>query len=308
MTPVLERARIVVHGGVETSAALASGCVAAVDAALATLARTMDVVEAAVAAVIVLEDDPRYNAGTGSSFRLDGETIEMDAAVMDDTARIGAVGALQRVKNPVAVARAVLDSPHCLLVGAGAQRFARQLGHGDYDPATEQSRALFASVQQQLARRELPQWRQRWLDIDPERHWNFTAPYRPYLGGDTVGAVVAWQGRAAVALSTGGASPMMAGRVGDTPLPGSGFWAGAGLAVATTGPGEQIIAKLLGKWVHDRARVEPSLQTACEQGVALYPAQVPIGVIAANAASIGIAANAALPWAKWDGTRVIHSD
>src|SRR5438094_555424 len=108
------RPAAVAHGGVGTPAADSDGCRAAVDAALAALAAGADPVDAAVAGTVVLEDDPRFNAGTGSVVRLDG-SVQMDASVMDSGGRFGAVAAVERVKNPVVVARAVLETPHLLL-------------------------------------------------------------------------------------------------------------------------------------------------------------------------------------------------
>src|SRR5918999_4340996 len=85
--------------------------------------------EAVVAAVVVLEDSPPFNAGRGSSFNADGE-IEMDASIMDgSTLRAGAVAAVRRIRNPVLAARAVMESsPHVLLAASGAERFARKHG------------------------------------------------------------------------------------------------------------------------------------------------------------------------------------
>src|SRR5829696_161301 len=97
----------VAHGGVGTPGEHSDGCRTAVDRALAVLASTGDPLEAAVAGAIVLEDDPRYNAGTGSIVRLDG-AVQMDASVMESGGRFGAVAGVERVKNPVLVARAVL--------------------------------------------------------------------------------------------------------------------------------------------------------------------------------------------------------
>src|SRR4051794_10470721 len=110
------RPAAIAHGGVGTSSEASDGCRRAVDAALALLARGVDPLEAAVAAVVVLEDDPRFNAGTGSIVRLDG-SVQMDASVMDSEGRFGAVATIERVKNPVTVARAVLETPHLLLAG-----------------------------------------------------------------------------------------------------------------------------------------------------------------------------------------------
>lgn len=307
--------RILVHGGVDTPDAWTEGCEAAVDAAREALAAGQGALEAAVAATVALEDHPRYNAGTGAGYRLDGQTIELDAAVMDCSGRIGAVGAIQAVKNPVRVARAVADSPHALLVGEGAIRFARNLGHAEYDPTTDDTYRKRDEVAAELASGRLPRWRQRWAEIDHALHWNFEAPFAPYFatgdpapsegasgGLDTVGCVIADGATLAAALSTGGASPMMAGRLGDTPLPGAGYWVSAAAAVAVTGVGEAIIRELLARWVHDQIAAGSAPQAAAEAGVARFAADVPIGVIATTPHAIGVHANNVMAWSAWTGT------
>src|SRR5947207_8868597 len=111
-------AAAVAHGGVGSPAAHSDGCRRAVDVALAALTADPDPLAAAVAGALVLEDDPRFNAGTGSVVRLDG-TIQMDAAVMTSDGRFGAVAGIERVKNPALVAQAVLATPHLFLAGDG---------------------------------------------------------------------------------------------------------------------------------------------------------------------------------------------
>ncbi len=92
--------------------------------------------DAATAAVVVLEDDPRFNAGTGSALTVDGE-VECDASVMCGDGRAGAVGALRDVKNPIRLARLVMEkTPHVLLVGAGAAAFAAECGLTPLPPGT----------------------------------------------------------------------------------------------------------------------------------------------------------------------------
>ena len=162
---------------------------------------------AVVAAVRHLEDEPMLNAGIGASLNRDG-AIELDAGVMEGTSlRAGAVGAVADVRHPVDLARAIMeDGRHVLLVGDGAARFARERGVETCHPS------VFVTDRQ----------RARWGD------------------GDTVGAVARDDaGRMAVAVSTGGMPGKWPGRVGDSPLPGAGFYAADGMgAVCGTGVGE----------------------------------------------------------------------
>jgi hypothetical protein len=137
---------IAVHGGCgrwdgrDTRAAL-RGVRAAVEAAHRVLTGGGSAVDAVCAAVVVLEDDPLFNAGTGSTLNREGDA-EMDASVMvGERLRCGGVAAIRRVRNPILVARRVMEeTPHVLLAGRGATLFARSCGFRDYDPVTRKSR------------------------------------------------------------------------------------------------------------------------------------------------------------------------
>src|SRR6185369_12947521 len=138
------------HGGAASPNTLSDGCVAAARAAQAALDAGGDALAAALAATAALEDDARFNAGTGSNLRLDGRTIEMDASVMTSDGRFGAVSCIERVQNPVLVAARVMETPHLLLVGAGATAFARRLGFPPYDPSTARAREKYARAVAEL--------------------------------------------------------------------------------------------------------------------------------------------------------------
>jgi beta-aspartyl-peptidase (threonine type) len=177
----------------------------------------LDAVEAAVRA---LEDDPTYNAGTGASLTAAGD-VELDASVMDGaTLRAGGVAVVKDVKNPVTLARRVMErTEHLLLAGPGASAFAREVGIPPHP------NALLVT----------PPQRARWERLLAAR----AAP----SGHGTVGAVARDRsGRLAAATSTGGTTLKRPGRVGDTPIVGAGTWAEDALAaVSCTGQGESII-------------------------------------------------------------------
>ena len=118
---------VVVHGGVGSSTRLRGPCEAACTRAFAMLEKGAAALDAVIEAVRLLEDDGRFNAGSGSTLRLDGKTVEMDASVMDSEGRLGVVIALRDAKNPVLVARAVTGTPHVALAGQGADLFARRM-------------------------------------------------------------------------------------------------------------------------------------------------------------------------------------
>lgn len=216
---------IAVHGGAgprgpaEGDAEALAGLTAAVEAGRAVLVDAGGALDAVVAAVCVLEDHPRFNAGRGSVLAEDG-TVRMDAAVMAGAGRrLGAVTGAHGVRNPVLLARAVLDEGrHGLLAFEGAAELVRQEWRvpGDWH-VTESRRARWAA------------------GVDAV----------PAVG--TVGAVARdARGGLAAATSTGGTPRKRIGRIGDSPLPGAGTWADdATCAVSCTGDGEAIMRAAL---------------------------------------------------------------
>lgn len=182
-------------------------------------------VDAVAAALVVLEDDPLFNAGRGSVFTHAG-TLEMDAAIMDGyTLRAGSVAAVAHVKNPILLAKAVMDdSPHVMLVGAGAEAFARSHGLAMEDDAWFRTEERW----QQL---------QRALKEDAAGKPHADQATAKHFG--TVGAVALdLDGHLAAGTSTGGMNDKMPGRVGDSPIIGAGTYANSGCAVSGTGWGE----------------------------------------------------------------------
>ncbi len=301
------RATVVAHGGAGGPREHTDACERACDAGLATLAAGKDALEAAIEATVVLEDDPRLNAGVGSNLRLDGKTIEMDGAVMDHRQRFGAVAAIQRVKNPVRVARRVMDTPHLLLCGEGATAFARACGVPDFYPISERARKRYAQVREFFAQGGDSDMFVAWFGKDPAPYWNFPVTISESLRAvegpsDTVGAVVRdAAGGFGAALSTGGTTVMLLGRVGDTPIIGAGLYAGPLGAVAATGDGEEIMRRVLAKQVYDAIAAGASAQEAVEHGVASVDARFTIGIIAVSRADEGIADNRTMPSAVRHG-------
>lgn len=279
----------VVHGGAGSPRARMDGTDRAAAQALALLRGGGGALDAALAAVVVLEDDPRFNAGTGANIRLDGKTIQMDAACMDGaTGAFGAVAAIERVKNPVLVARKVMDTPHLLIVGEGATRFARALGFPDYDPACAENRARYERVKAILKGAD-PGQMEAWKRYDWKKGWNFPTPLKEVLGpSDTVGCVTRdAQGRFAAAISTGGTTITFYGRVGDVPMFGAGIYAGPKGAVACTGNGEDIIRHLVAKAAYDLLAKGLSAQEAVDRTLAVFPATIDLGLVAVGPHSTG---------------------
>lgn len=216
----MQRPTLIVHGGAgqwpaELLGAAVAGCAAAADVGWAMLAGGAAVLDAVEAAVRALEDDPRFNAGFGSTLNAAG-SVEMDASIMDGSSGRGAgVAGVTTIRNPVRLARAVLDDGrHVLMAGEGAEQVGRRRGLAAVPPE-----ALISGEQ-----------RRRWI------------ARRAGLPG-TVGAVaVDAAGHVAAATSTGGLRGKRRGRIGDSAVIGAGTFADdrAGAASAT-GDGEAIL-------------------------------------------------------------------
>lgn len=293
------RLMIAVHGGVGNTPANIDGCVKAAEAGMAKLRVGEDALAGALAAAVALEDDGRFNAGSGSSLRMDGETIEMDAAVMDTMGRLGAVAALQRVKNPILVAREVAETPHWMIVGEGAERFARVMGFPEYYNVTERARRIHEKVMEALASEGEYDFQDEWRTFDYKRHWNFKKRWQDVValhGASTIGAVAMdGEGHFAVCNSTGGSSPMLYGRVGDTPIVGCGFYAGPQGAIAATGIGEYIVQHMLCRTVYGWLEAGMPLQEALDHGVGLFPNEIDIGLIAVTRDGAATSDNREMP-------------
>lgn len=224
--------------------------------------------EAAVAAVQVLEDSEHFNAGYGAALNEDG-AVELDAAIMNGTTRrAGAVAALSGYANPLRVARAVLeDGNHVLLVAEGARRFAERKGF-------ERTPELAL-----VTRRRLKQWRRKQA-----------------VAHDTVGAVVCdSRGRLGAATSTGGLGLKANGRVGDSALPGAGVFADdRSCTVSASGVGERLTEAVAAYDVAARVRyLGMPIGAAVEATVGEVRGNA--GLIAVDPhGNVGVASNTAL--------------
>ncbi|MEK6987507.1 MAG: isoaspartyl peptidase/L-asparaginase [Candidatus Thermoplasmatota archaeon] len=275
------RPLLLTHCGAGSDSSVRDAAEVAGNKGFEILKRGKRALDAVVEAIVVMEDDPRLNAGTGSRMRVDGR-IQMDAALMDWDLEAGAVAAIESVKNPIRVARDVLATPHILLVGPDATAFARSKGHVSYDPATPESRKKLAESLERIREGRLPRYARKWKGID--------------LHG-TVGAVARdRRGRFAAGTSTGGTSFMMPGRVGDSPIIGAGLYAGPHGAVSATGIGEEIMKRVLSKHVYDLMTAGHSPQRVAERGLALFPRDVSIGVICVSEKGWGEACDARMAY------------
>jgi len=192
--------------------------------------------DAVQAAVVVLEDSPHFNAGKGAVFTHEG-TNELDAAIMDGSTKMaGAVAGVKRIKNPIRLARLVMEkSPHVMMVGDGAEAFAKEQGSIEFVPENYFRTDLrWEQLQQALeAEREKKGAQLQPRNEDPRQG--------TYFG--TVGAVALDQaGNLAAATSTGGVTNKRFGRVGDSPIIGAGTYASnQSCGISATGTGEYFI-------------------------------------------------------------------
>jgi len=255
---------------------------------LKALRRGMDVLghggaalDAVIACVTAMEDDPLFNAGYGSALNTDGE-VEMDASVMVSGTGMpaGGVACVNFVRNPILLARAVMErTPHLLMTGLGAEHLAAAAGIRLCLPAELKTERAIERLQRFLER----------------------AANSPVSRHGTVGAVALDHGgRLAAATSTGGMTGKMPGRVGDSAIVGAGTWADAHAAASATGVGEAIIraalcreaaaaARRRGASTSARAAIaDLAKSTGSEAGIIMVDRRAGIGY-AHNAASMDVA-------------------
>lgn len=234
---------IIVHGGAgpikdESLPARLEGCKAAALAGWKILQQGGSCLDAAEVAVVALEDNPLFNAGTGSTLNSLG-MIEMDAAIMEGhSLRAGAVAAVSGIKNPIKLARGIMDDGrHLMLAGEGALMFARQIGFPECPPES--------------------------LIVDRER--------RRWDGKHGTVGCVAFDstGKLSVATSTGGIFNKLPGRVGDSPLIGCGTYADDHGAVSCTGHGEAIMRVVLAKSAVELLKGSANPQAAAKKALEL---------------------------------------
>ena len=252
---------LLAHGGAGSNNAHSDGTERACRLGLEALRDGTPVLEAACRAVAVLEDDPRFNAVTGCRQRSDG-SIRMDASCMDSDHRFGAVAAIQRIQNPVHVARAVAGSPHRLLTGGDAHQFALEMGFEAADMTGSESRDTVT---------------------------------------DTVGAVVFDGERFAAALSTGGTGGSRPGRVGDVPLFGCGLYAGTHGAVAATGNGACITLNLTAYRTYELLERGIAPQEVLQTALGWFEEPQDAGLLIVSRAGYAGGSNRSMAWSALTG-------
>ena len=310
--PAAPKTALVIHGGAgfvpkdsispEELRAYHAALNRALDAGNAVLGRGGSALDAVTAAVVVLEDAPQFNAGKGAVFNAKGGH-ELDAAIMEGhTRRAGSVAGVTTVKNPIKLARTVMEhSPHVMMAGAGAEAFA------DSRPEIERVPNHWFDTDKRRQQLEKAQREEAAKGKREAHHVQDDAP--AYFG--TVGAVALdVHGHVAAATSTGGMTNKKWGRVGDAPIIGAGTWADARCGVSGTGWGEFYIRNAVAHDICARVAYRgDSLQAAAEEVVnRIVPAAGGDG----GAIAMDSEGNIAMPfnsgsmfrgWIRTDGSR-----
>ncbi len=266
---VIERASL----SPEQDAAYRAALTRALEAGGAVLERGGSSMDAAQAAIELMEDDPLFNAGRGAVFTAAGRN-ELDSAVMNGAdLTAGAVAGLTTTRHPIAAARAVMEkSPHVMLIGEGADTFAASVGLEQVDPSFFFTERRWRGLETTLRDQNLP------IPARPAG-----APAAGMASSDlprpplnerkfgTVGAVALdSQGHLAAGTSTGGMTGKRWGRVGDVPVIGAGTYASNadGCAVSATGSGEYFIRSTVARDICHRTADGVSAQAAAEAEIA----------------------------------------
>ena len=255
---------VIAHGGAGSSNEHSDGTEKAVQACYETNQNNAGLLHSVAQAVVILEDDGRYNAGKGSHARENGK-VEHDAAIMDSEGRFGAVAAMEGFKNPIQAAKAVSNTKYRILAGDGAAKFARD------------------------------------LNLEPTQLHNIPGGGKDFSTSpttDTVGCV-AFNGASFVAaLSTGGMAGAHPGRVGDVPIIGSGLYAGSDGAVAATGDGEAIMMKITAYRTYELIQRGVSPQAIVDEVIGWFSSTDAFGLILVTRKGSAGGSNRSMAWSS----------
>ena len=261
---VKKKINIVAHGGAGSENAHSDGTEKAVDTCYKAVQENTSLINAVSLAVNVLEDDGRYNAGSGSHARENGK-VEHDAAIMDSAGHFGAVAAIKGFKNPIQVAKAVSNTKYRLLAGEGAKKFAEN------------------------------------LNLEPAQLHNISGGGKDFSTSpttDTVGCV-AFDGTSFVAaLSTGGMAGAHYGRVGDVPIIGSGLYAGPDGAIAATGDGEAIMMKITAYRTYELIQNGANPEAIVDEVINWFPPTDAFGLILVTRKGSAGGSNRSMAWSS----------
>jgi len=255
---------IVAHGGAGSENEHSDGTERAVETCYKAVKEKLSLIHAVSLAVNTLEDDGRYNAGSGSHSRENGK-VEHDAAIMDSEGHFGAVAAMKGFKNPIQAAKGVCDTKYRVLAGEGATKFARD------------------------------------LNLEPTQLNTISGGGKDFSTSNTMDTVgcVAFDGTTFVAaLSTGGMAGAHYGRVGDVPIIGSGLYAGQDGAVASTGDGEAIMMKITAYRAYELIQKGNSPQAIVDEVISWFPSTDAFGLILVTRRGSAGGSNRSMAWSS----------
>lgn len=218
--------------------------------------------DAVEACVVAMEDDPVFNAGYGSALDLVGR-VEMDASIMDGrTLQAGAVALVTRVRNPIRLARLIMEKTgHILVAGRGAERLAKVFHLENRNPVTSDAKRSWRLLRAQVARSRVDYL---------AKTSQLVQEFPELMSAGTVGAVAQdSEGNIAAGTSSGGLAFKLPGRIGDTPLIGCGTYANKSGGCSVTGIGEGAIGLVLAKTACDLMEMGSTAQKAAQQSVRL---------------------------------------
>jgi len=279
--------RVIVHGGAGAGATIGEQTAArraALDAAATDAAATETPLRAVETALRRLESDERFNAGRGGAVQSDG-VVRVDAGCMTSDRTVGAVASVPGVEHAVSAARVVAEeTPHVCVAGEHAAALAADFGvETGVELATDRTRERFADADPPVA---------RCSTASPRAHLDWLRE-RFGAGHDTVGAVARDDGQFAAVTSTAGRWFALAGRVGDVPQVGSGFYCTPAGGASATGAGEDIARVTLARravdHLADGASADRAAALAIEEFATLTGADA--GVIVCGPSGVGSAFN-----------------
>jgi len=285
---------VIAIGGAGADPSLSVGVEGAVRASVRALEKGVMPLEAAAEGLAVLEDNPSFNAGRGSSVRRDGTSIQMDALVMDSEGRLGGVAGIVLVRNPVRVAWDVALAGHGVMGGPGALGFARDHGHVAFDPWTPRA---FGQWEMAMSKHRADGSAEPGEEVraKPERATPDSVSVTPH---NAVLLLRTQDDRFAAAASDGGMAAGLPGGIGAVPIPGAAVFVGPDGTVVVSGPANALTQRALAHAMYERMVQADSPRQAVSFGLEQVPDGIPIAAAAVNRRAFHVGSRGPVAWAS----------
>jgi L-asparaginase/beta-aspartyl-peptidase (threonine type) len=285
---------VIAIGGAGADPSLSVDVEGAAQVSLRALERGVTPLEAAVEGLAMLEDNPSFNAGLGSSVRRDGTSIQMDALVMDSEGRVGGVAGIVLVRHPVRVAWDVAVAGHGVMGGPGALGFARDRGHVAFDPWTPRAHGQWEMAMSKH-RAEGSTESEDGTPARPARATPESASTTPH---NAVVLLRTQDGRFAAAASDGGMAAGLPGGIGAVPIPGAAVFVGPDGAVAVSGPSHALTQRAVAHATYERMVRADSPRQAVSFGLEQVPGGVPVAAAAVSRRAFHVGSRGPSAWAS----------